>query len=59
LEFYDQPPAVTLDYHSAKGRRLTVRHTPDFFVLRQDGAAWEEWKTEEELHRLTECNPNR
>jgi putative transposase len=59
LEFYDQPPAIMLDYNSAKGRHLAVRHTPDFFVLRQDSADWEEWKTEEELNRLTQHNPNR
>jgi transposase InsO family protein len=59
LEFYDQPPPMTLDYNSAKGRRLAVRHTPDFFVLRQDSAIWEEWKTEEDLNRLTQHNPNR
>src|SRR6266571_3953804 len=59
LEFYDQPPPMMLDYNSANGRRMAVRHTPDFFVLRQDGAGWEEWKTEEDLNRLTEHNPNR
>jgi hypothetical protein len=59
LEFYDQPPSIVLDYNSAKGKRLAVRHTPDFFVLRQDFAGWEEWKTEEDLNRLTEHNPNR
>jgi len=59
LEFYDQPPSIVLDYNSAKGKRLCVRHTPDFFVLREDFAGWEEWKTEEDLKRLTEHNPNR
>jgi putative transposase len=59
LEFYDQPPSIMLDYNSAKGRRLSVRHTPDFFVVRQGSAGWEEWKTEEDLYRLTEHNPNR
>ena len=59
LEFYDQPPSIILDYDSAKGKRLSVRHTPDFFVLRQDFAGWEEWKTEEDLNRLTEHNANR
>src|SRR5438034_4046304 len=59
LEFYDQPPPIMLDYNSANGRRMAVRHTPDFFVLRQDRAGWEEWKTEEDLHELTEHNPNR
>lgn len=59
LEFYDQPPPMMLDYQSANGRRLTVRHTPDFFILRQESAGWEEWKTEEDLNRLTEHNLNR
>ena len=59
LEFYDQPPPMMLDYNSANGRRLAVRHTPDFFVLRQNNAGWEEWKTEEDLNRLTVHNPNR
>src|SRR5256886_15682898 len=52
LEFYDQPQAIALDYNSANGRRQVVRHTPDFFVIRQEAAGWEEWKTEDELHRL-------
>ena len=59
LEFYDQPQAIALDYISANGRRQVVRHTPDFFVIRQDAAGWEEWKTEDELHRLAEHSPNR
>ncbi|TAM83452.1 MAG: hypothetical protein EPN47_04910 [Acidobacteria bacterium] len=58
-EFYDQPPAIKLDYLSTGGRRLGVMHTPDFFVLRREAAGWEEWKTEEELVRLAERNPNR
>src|SRR6516162_217867 len=53
LEFYDQPLPMMLQYNSAKGKRLVVRHTPDFFILRQDSAGWEEWKTEEDLNRLT------
>jgi putative transposase len=59
LEFYDQPPTIKLDYLSREGRRLGVMHTPDFFLIRQDTAGWEEWKTEEELVRLVEKNPNR
>ena len=59
LEFYDQPQAIALDYSSANGRRQVVRHTPDFFVIRQDSAGWEEWKTEDELNRLAEHSPNR
>jgi putative transposase len=58
-EFYDQPPSIRLDYLSAEGRHLGVTHTPDFFVIRRGTAGWEEWKTEEELARLTEKNPHR
>jgi transposase InsO family protein len=59
LEYFDQPPAIKLDYASASGKRMGVLHTPDFFVIRHQEAGWEEWKTEEELHRLTAHNPNR
>lgn len=59
LEYYDQPPAIKLLYRSPKGRSLGVVHTPDFFVLRVDGAGWEEWKAEEALLRLSASSPNR
>ena len=44
LEYYDQPPAIKLNYRSAAGRRLGVMSTPDFFVIRADTAGWEECK---------------
>ena len=59
LEYYDQPPPIKLDYESAAGKRMGVLHTPDFFVIRDSEAGWEEWKTEEELRRLAERNPTR
>jgi len=59
LEYYDQPPPLKLTYKSAKGARLTVIHTPDFFVLRRVEAGWEEGKTEEDLVKLAEHNPHR
>lgn len=59
IEYYDQPPPIKLDYKSACGKALGVIHTPDFFVLRETEAGWEEWKTEEELRRLRARNPNR
>src|SRR5437763_15836733 len=31
LEFYDQPPPIKLVYQAANGRRVGVRHTPDYF----------------------------
>jgi putative transposase len=59
LEYYDQPPAIKLEYQSAAGRNLGVLHTADFFVLRKNSAGWEECKTEDELLRLSEQNENR
>lgn len=59
LEYFDQPPPIKLTYNSPTGRRMGVLHTPDFFVLRDHGAGWEEWKTEEELYDLKGRNPNR
>ncbi|HBQ99296.1 MULTISPECIES: TnsA endonuclease N-terminal domain-containing protein [unclassified Roseofilum] len=59
LEFYDQPPAIKLDYQSKHDRRLGVLHTPDFFVIRKDSAGWEECKSEEQLKKLAEKSPHR
>ncbi|MCP4356891.1 MAG: DDE-type integrase/transposase/recombinase, partial [Chloroflexi bacterium] len=59
LEYYDQPEGIELVYNSKKGRRVRVKHTPDFFVLRKDGAGWEEWKMEEALLELAEQQPHR
>ena len=59
LEFYDQPPAFLINYQNKSGRKIGHYHTPDFFVLRKTGAAWEEWKTEEQLQRLSEKYPTR
>ena len=58
FEYYDQAPPIKLDY-SADGKRLGVSHTADFFVIRADRAGWEECKTEADLIRLSERNPNR
>jgi putative transposase len=59
LEYFDQPPSIKLLYESANGKPMGVLHTPDFFVIREHAAGWEEWKPEEELTRLAEKNPNR
>ncbi len=42
LEYYDQPPSIKLDYQGKNGRHLGVVHTPDYFVIRQTAAGWEE-----------------
>lgn len=59
LEYYDQPPSIPLSYRAANGRRLSVMHTPDYFVLRDGSAGWIECKTEEDLEALASRSPNR
>ena len=46
-------------YVSVHGRAVTTWHTPDFFVIRENGAGWEEWKTEDELSLLAQKQPAR
>ncbi|MUG96988.1 DDE-type integrase/transposase/recombinase [Scytonema sp. UIC 10036] len=59
LEFYDQPPPFKIQYKNSSGRNIGHFHTPDFFVLRSDGAIWEEWKTASELEKLGQKYPGR
>ncbi|MGH9587998.1 MAG: TnsA endonuclease N-terminal domain-containing protein [Acidobacteriaceae bacterium] len=59
LEYYDQPPSIPLAYPTASGRRLSVMHTPDYFVLRRDSAGWVECKTEDDLEKLAIKSPHR
>lgn len=59
LEYYDQPPSIPLSYQAPNGRNLSVFHTPDYFVIRQDSAGWEECKTAEDLEKLASKNSNR
>ncbi len=59
VEYYDQPPAIKLQYDSSNGRRLTVNHVADFFVMTTEGAHWVEWKPAATLAELAERYPNR
>ena len=59
LEYYDQPSSIKLNYKSKNQRNVGVWHTPDFFVLRQKEAGWEEWKTDKELEKLAAKMPHR
>jgi putative transposase len=54
LAFYDQPGAIKLVSPSKKGRQIGVLHTPDFFVIREDGCGWIECKMEDHLVQLAE-----
>ncbi|NJM40500.1 MAG: DDE-type integrase/transposase/recombinase [Anaerolineae bacterium] len=59
LEYYDQPAAIPLRYRARSGRAVTVRHTPDFFIIRRNWVGWEEWKTESRLEELARQMPER
>jgi putative transposase len=60
VEFYDQPaPSIKLTYQTRSGHQTAPFHTPDFFILRTDQAGWEEWKPEDQLHKLAEKQPFR
>ncbi|MBE9226345.1 TnsA endonuclease N-terminal domain-containing protein [Phormidium sp. LEGE 05292] len=59
LEFYDQPYRLTLKFPTKKGQVVTITHIPDFFVIRQQSAGFEEWKTQAKLEKLAILQPNR
>jgi putative transposase len=59
LGYWDQPCRLVLQYKAGNGRPVTINHTPDFFVLRQDDAGWEEWKAESRMEKLAAKMPNR
>lgn len=59
LEFFDQPTQLELTYPGLSGRATKALHTPDFLVLREDEAAFEEWKPESRLRELMVTHPGR
>ncbi len=62
IEYYDQPPSFNISYDAPEGskkNKIGHRYTPDFFVIEKDWIGWEEWKTDEELIKLSQANPNR
>ena len=59
LEYWDQPPAIPLDYRDAHGHRQRPWHTADFFVFRHDAAGWVECKPTAELQRQARTRPHR
>jgi transposase InsO family protein len=59
LEYYDQPPAIRLEYPAPSGRIQRPWHTADYFLLRHDGAGWDECKPARELQRLALHQPHR
>jgi len=59
LEYYDQPIRIQLQYRARSGRKTTQWHTPDFFVIRQSSASFEEWKPVTALDQLAVTMPER
>ncbi len=59
LEFYDQPPAIKLNYLDSEGRSRGHWHTADYFVLEESWVGWEEVKPADKLARIAEASPNR
>jgi len=59
LEYYDQPARIQLQYRARSGRKTTQWHTPDFFVIRQRSAGFEEWKLVTALDTLMVTMPER
>jgi putative transposase len=59
LEYYDQPTRIQLHYRSRFGHKTSPWHTPDFLVIRRNGAAFEEWKPPSTLEQLTTRMPER
>jgi len=59
LEFYAQPCRLRINYVNASGKRVHPDITPDIFLVAKDHFAFVECKTEEELLKLSETQPNR
>ncbi len=59
LEYYDQPTRIQFHYKSRFGRKTSPWHTPDFLVIRRNGASFEEWKPASALDQLVTRMPER
>jgi putative transposase len=59
LEYFDQPTRLQLHYQARSGRKTSPWHTPDFFVVRRDGAGCEAWKPAAALAQLGRRMPAR
>jgi putative transposase len=59
LAFYDQPPPFQIRYLTGSGREVTPLVYPDFFVICDDGAGWQEWRSEKDLMQRARKMANR
>lgn len=58
IAYYDQPPSFPINYE-INGKRHGHLYTPDFFVIEENWIGWEEWKSEDELVKLSVSHPHR
>ena len=58
-QYYDQLIRIQLQYRARSGRKTTQWRTPDFFVIRQSPANFEEWKPVTALDQLAVTMPER
>src|SRR3989442_15070397 len=59
LEMYDQPTRIQLHYQARSGRKTPPWHTPDFLVVRRNGAAFADWKHSSLLDKFAISQPHR
>lgn len=59
LEYWDQPTQLAIKRSPEGKQATTIRHFPDFFVMRKDRCRFEEWKTEKKLKKLVDEQPHR
>src|SRR6266849_5031322 len=59
LEFWDQPPAIPLEYQDRRNRVQRPLHTTDYFVFGYQECGWIECKPTQELVKQAEHRPNR
>ncbi len=58
LEFWDQPPPVSVVRTYKNGTKRSGSYTPDFVVLSEQGAEVVEIKTQQALEELVQSNPS-
>lgn len=59
IEYWDQPPAVSLDVLDFHGRRRKANYVADFLTLKESSVEVVQVKTASECERLASSNPNR
>src|SRR6266700_5840439 len=59
LEFWDQPPAIQLEYRDRRNRIQRPLHTADYFIFGYQECGWIECKPAQELMKQAERRPHR